>query len=72
MISVPNNNKMPTVMVDVCKPSTWEVKAGGSCVQGQLGLYSETQLQKIKIHYQLVSQMNGEVSSLAPDWWLSA
>lgn len=41
---------MPMVtVVDVCKPSTFtgEVKAGGPCVQGQLGLYSETQLQKI-------------------------
>lgn len=39
---------MPMVMVvNVYKPSTWVVKAGGPCVQGQLGLHSEIQLQKI-------------------------
>jgi hypothetical protein len=37
----------PSVMVQVCNPSTREAKAGGLQVQGQPGLYSETLSQKL-------------------------
>jgi hypothetical protein len=40
-------NKLGKV-VHACNPSTWEVEAGGSQVQGQYGLCSKTLSQKKK------------------------
>jgi hypothetical protein len=37
-----NKYNMLGVVVNTCKPSTWEVEAGGWSIQGQSGLYGET------------------------------
>jgi hypothetical protein len=45
-----NGDSNPDIEVHVCNPGTWKVEAGRWAVQGQPGLYSETQPQKPKQH----------------------
>jgi hypothetical protein len=47
------NISIPGVVVHTLNSSTQEVKAGGSQVQGQPGLYSESLSQKKKKHKRL-------------------
>jgi hypothetical protein len=42
------------MIVYTCNPTTQEAEAGGSWVQGQLGLHSETTSQKKELYDEIV------------------
>jgi hypothetical protein len=41
----------PGMVVQAYTPSTWEAEAGGSRVQGQPGVHSETVSKKLSVDY---------------------